>query len=348
MVLELEHPTSAAEWDERLLQAPGQPSMFQSAEFAQVKRAGRWSPRHLVVDGVPVTAHRKLAPGLGAIWYLPKGPGVADVEQLATMLPRLADAARRDGAFLLKIEPELLETPETVAALEGLGLIPAGRIQTNRSTVLVDISAGKDPEALLAQLSSKVRNQVRKAGRNGVEVEQHADEAGYERMWALWEQVVADQGLTVRGHDYQTMFWRTFCESGHGRIFIATHEGTDVCAAFVTVYGSMACYKDGASLRQRPVAGASQRLQYEAMCWAASQGATTYDMCGTPHSTKVDDPTDPFHGLGEFKRGFNKHVTDYVGAWDLPLRPLRYQAWEKVGHRVLGRLLAKEPGDRFY
>ena len=340
-------PSSPQEWNDRIAATPGPSTMFQTHELATVKQLVGWQPRFLVVDEVPVTAHVRSAPGFGRIWYLPKGPVVADVDQLAALLPALAEAAAADGAFLLKIEPELLETPENLAALEALGLIPAGRVQTNRSTVLVDVSG--TPEELLARLASKTRNTVRKGQRSGVEVEAApATEESYDRMWRLWEQVVEDQGIGTRGRDYQVALWRTFCETGTGQLFFARHEGEDVAGAFVTVVGDVACYKDGASLRQRPVRGASQLLQYEAMVWAQAQGATVYDMCGTSHSTKVDDKDDPYHGLSEFKRSFTKEVTDYVGALDLPLRPRRYQLWERIGHRVVANLLERRRGASFY
>lgn len=322
--------------------------MFQTHELAAVKELVGWRPRYVVVDDIPVTVHARTAPGFGKVWYAPKGPAVATVEQLGEVLPQLAQAARADGAFLLKIEPELLETPDNLAALEAMGLIRAGRIQTNRSTVLVDISG--TPDELMARFPSKTRNTIRRGLKEGVVVETApSTEESYERMWRLFDQVVQDQDIPTRGRDYQVAMWRTFCESGLGQLFFATHEGHDVAGAFVTVVGDVACYKDGASVRDRPVRGASQALQWEAMQWAQARGATVYDMCGTPHSTKVDDKDDPYYGLGTFKRSFTKaEVTDYVGALDLPLRPRRYALWSKAGHRVVAKLLERRKGASFY
>ena len=46
--------------------------------------------------------------------------------------------------------------------------------------------------------------------------------------------------------------------------------------------------------------------------------------------------------VGEFKRGFSKEVTDWVGAFDLPLRPVRYALLEGIGHRVAARLTSRD------
>ena len=95
--------------------------------------------------------------------------------------------------------------------------------------------------------------------------------------------------------------------------------------------------------------GASHALQWEAMQWAQSVGATTYDLAGTPHSTRVDDKDDPFYGIGEFKRSFHKEVTDFVGAWDLVIRPRRYAVWQRIGHRVTAKVLSRgRAGASFY
>lgn len=327
------------EWTARIA-STSRPNMFQTVELAEIKRLVGWRPRYLDVDGLPVVVHERKAPGHGLVWYAPKGPIVADVDELRRVLPQLAEAGREAGAFLLKVEPELPEDPEVLDALASLGLIRAGRIQNNVSTVLLDISGTS--EELMARLPSRTRNTIRKGAKEGVEIETApAEESTYARMWDLWEQVVADQDVFTRARDYQVGVWRTFCEAGSGQIFLARHEEEDIAAAFVTVVGHVANYRDGASVRTRPVRGSAQLLQFAAMTWAQEQGATLYDLCGTPRSTQLDDPSEPLHGVGVFKRSFNKEVTDWVGALDLPLSPRRYALWQKVGHRLVAKLTSR-------
>ncbi|WP_022925487.1 lipid II:glycine glycyltransferase FemX [Serinicoccus marinus] len=348
MTLTWVEPQSNAAWRERLLATPGQPSMFQTPEFAQVKAMMGWTPRYADIDGFPVTVHERRAPGFGKVWYLPKGPGVATLEQLEPLLPPLREAAHREGVFLVKLEPEIVESPETLAGLDRLGLRASGRIQTNKNTVFVDVTG--TPDDLMARFPSKTRNTIRRGIKQGVVAEAAPlAESTYERMWTLWMEVVQDQGITPRGHDYQVAMWRTFCDAGLGRVFLAQHEGRDVAGAFVTVVGHVACYRDGASVRERPVRGGSHALQWAAMQWAQSQGATTYDMAGTPHSTKVDDRDDPYFGIGEFKRSFAKEVTDFVGTYDLVVRPRRYALWQRIGHRVTAKVVSRgRSGATFY
>lgn len=335
------------EWDARIAANPDGGNIYQSHALGQVKRMARWEPRYAVSGDVAMTIHAKRAPGFGTVWYVPKGPCVDDVEALRPVVADLRGAAAREGVMFVRVEPEIRESEESVAALEGMGLVRTDPVQPHSSTVVFELPGSEDD--LLASYPSKTRNIVRRAIREGVQVERapHTDET-YEQMWDLWEGVVRDQQLGVRGKDYFVESWRTMVRAGVAQPVVARVEGEMVAWALVTVIGDVAAYKEGASTRERPVPGVSQLVQYEGMRWAIERGARTYDLVGTPHSTKVDDRTDMRYGLGVFKRGFSKDVIDYVGAWDVVLRPRRYAVWQRIGQRVVTRLQRREPGDAFW
>lgn len=338
-----------AEWDARIAATPNKGNIFQSHALGQVKRMANWQPRYAVADGVAMTIHTKKAPGFGTVWYVPKGPCVSTVEELAPLVESLREAARHEGVMFVRIEPEILESPEAVAAIEGLGTVRSTPVQPNASTVIFELPQSQDE--LLAAYPSKTRNMVRRALRDGVEIERVEPTSGqeiYEQMYAVWATLVQDQSLGVRGQDYFVQSWRTMVRSGLAQPVVARVDGQMVAWALVTSLGEVAAYKEGASARDRPVPGVSQLIQYEGMRWAIERGARTYDLVGTPHSTRIDDKTDMRHGLGVFKRGFTKHVTDWVGAFDIVLRPRRYVVWQRIGQRVLTRLQRREPGDAFW
>ena len=335
------------DWDARIAAAPNKGNIFQSHALGEVKRLARWEPLYAESQGVAMTIHAKSAPGFGTVWYLPKGPCVSTVEELAPIVADLRDAARERGVFFVRIEPEILESPESVAGIEALGLRRVPPVQPNSSTVIFELPEAE--EDLLAAYPSKTRNMVRRALREGVEVRRAPDtEETYEQMYALWQEVVEDQGLGVRGRDYFMESWRRMVRAGLGQVITAWVDGEMTAWALVTSVGEVAAYKEGASVRRRPVPGVSQLVQHEGMRWAIERGARVYDLVGTPHSTRLEDKDDMRHGLGVFKRGFNKHVTDWVGAFDLVLRPRRYAAWQRLGQRVVTRLQRTEPGDAFW
>ena len=347
MALTFETSPPAARWNARIAAAPNGGNIYQSHELGEVKRMARWRPLYGESHGVAMTIHEKWAPGFGKVWYLPKGPCVADTAALRPLVEDLRAAARSAGVLFVRLEPEIREEDRTVAELTGMGLVRTDPVQPHSSTVVFPLPGTADE--LLAAYPAKTRNMVRRAGREGVQVERApGTPETYELMWRLWSAVVEDQGLGVRGHDYFVESWRIMVDSGLAQVFVARLEEEPLAWALVATLGRSAAYKEGASLRDRPVPGASQLLQYEGMRWAIEQGARTYDLVGVPHSSRLDDRSDLRYGLGVFKRGFTKEVTDWVGAWDLVLRPRRYAVWQRIGQRVVTRLQRRERGDAFW
>ena len=347
MALTFETSPTASAWNARIAASPNGGNIYQSHELGEVKRMARWRPLHAESHGVAMTIHEKTAPGFGTVWYLPKGPCVADTASLRPIVEDLRDAGRARGVMFVRLEPEIREGAQALADLAGMGLVRTDPVQPHSSTVIFPLPDSADD--LLAAYPSKTRNMVRRAGREGVEVERVAGSPEtYELMWELWSAVVADQGLGVRGHDYFVESWRILVDSGLAQVFVARLDGEPLAWALVATLGGSAAYKEGASLRDRPVPGASQLLQYEGMRWAIERGARTYDLVGVPHSSRLDDRSDLRHGLGVFKRGFTKEVTDWVGAWDLVLRPRRYAVWQRIGQRVVTRVQRRERGDAFW
>lgn len=347
MGLRLLTDTTAAEWNSRIAATPNQGNVFQSFELGEVKRLARWTPRYAESEGIAMTIHEKAAAPFGTIWYLPKGPCVADTAQLASVVADLAAEARRQGVLFVRIEPELVESPENVTAIQSLGLVRAAAVQPHTSTVVHQLP--EDEEGLMASYPSKTRNMVRRAGREGVVVDRApATEETFDDMWDVWQDVVRDQGLSVRSKAYHVESWKIMVRSGLAQIFMARVNGEAVASAVVASLGDVAAYKEGASLRERPVPGVSQLVQYEGMKWAIERGATRYDLVGVPHSSELDDRSHPRHGIGNFKRGFTKDVIDWVGAWDIVVHPRRYALWQRAGERVVARLQRRQPGDTFW
>jgi lipid II:glycine glycyltransferase (peptidoglycan interpeptide bridge formation enzyme) len=139
---------------------------------------------------------------------------------------------------------------------------------------------------------------------------------------------------SLRSYDYYQAFWRSFAESGHGSLFFAYLGDQVVASAYCMYLGHKGLYKDGASIREKTAYGASHLLQWEVIEWMKAHGVTSYDLCGSTHSTKVHDTSDHFYGIGRFKTQFNKHITDYVGCYDVVIRPRAYHLWQSFVQRL--------------
>jgi lipid II:glycine glycyltransferase (peptidoglycan interpeptide bridge formation enzyme) len=309
-------------WDQFILANGDGGNIFQSKELAEQKKLGGWTPRYIVAGATAITVLEKHVFGLGKLWYASKGPGVATTRQLDGLLPGLRELATRNGVFCIKIEPELVKKDETLADL-------------NASTVLVDIS--DDNETILARLPQKGRHAIRRAQRDGVVVKQvPPTDENCKIMYDLLAETAAGSFAIRRYHYYKT-FWQRFSRAGLGQLFFASFEGQVVAAAYALAFGTKSTYKDGASVRERTAYGASHLLQWHVIQWAKERGALVHDLCGAPPSHEINNPHHPHYGIGRFKTSFNKDVTDYVGAYDLPIQPFAYKVWRRAGeHIVLG------------
>lgn len=361
-------------WDALIAANPGGGEVWMGEAYLGVKCAeGRYREHRVIVErpGRPAIAVGVLAkrvPLLGEWWHLPAGPdgnaagaGAQSVDARVAAVIEVASAvgelARSHGAFLLKIEPRL--APSSRAAFHAAGFVDTVRIIPNPSTVLVDVrtdAAAGSPEAaaeLRARIGKKARNSISRAERDGIFVRRV--DASAEHCAAFFELLneTAEGRFVLRSERYYREFWQRFERSGDGQLFFAYREDEHgrpqlLAGAFAMGLGTKTTYKDGASLRAKIAYGASHALQWEVLLWANERGAHTHDLCGAPPAARADDREHPLFGVGQFKRSFSSEITDYVGAFDLPLRSRAYAFWVKLGDRLARRASLALKKDPYY
>jgi len=114
----------AAAWDALVKASPGGGHAYQTFAWGEFKRRQHWTPLRLVLrddthpDRVKGTAQllfRAIPLTTGKIAYCAKGPWVdwADGEAVRALLGGMEHFARREGAYLLKVEAEVAAGPGT-------------------------------------------------------------------------------------------------------------------------------------------------------------------------------------------------------------------------------------------
>lgn len=338
-------PAETEQWNAKILANPDGGNVFQGDEFAEQKKLTGWTPRYVVADDLALTVHEKHVFGLGKLWYLPKGPGVTSPVPIGDLLPALRDFAGKNGAFAVKMEPEITKTDDAVKALDELGLRHVAHVQPS-STILVDLTP--DLDTILMNLNQKGRHAIRRAERDGVQIERVDTTDENCKVFYDLLTVTASGSFGIRQYEYYKRFWQRYAAANLGQLFFARVEGTVVSAAFAMVYGDKSTYKDGASVRERPVYGASHLLQWHVIQWAKDNGSLVHDLLGSPPSDRINDESHPYYGFGRFKSSFNKQVTDYVGAYDLVVRPRQYKWWRQFGERLAKRLWWQKHHENWY
>lgn len=323
-----------ARWDDLVVANPDGGQILQSRAWGEFKRAHHWMPRYLISEArtpLAVLMLRHAIPGLGELGYIPKGPGVAGIDQLGSVIDELRGSAGR--AFVLKVEPEIEQGDAAVAALRGIGLEKSRHdVQISRATIIVDLRP--DENALLASFKPKCRYNIRLARRHGVTVEPVPVDAGsIDTMYELMASTRDRAGFTLRSKEYFSGYWRLHAAAGHGQLFFASLHGTVLAGVFATHMGTKAWYKDGGSTKEHAAVMAPHLLQWEVMRWLKGRGVGAYDLVAVPPADQLT-PDHPLFGLYRFKSGFSEKITEYVGTWDLPIRRSRYAAWNRVAERA--------------
>lgn len=334
-----------ARWNALILQNPDGGNVFASAEYADIKRLTQYRPRYIIVnESLAVTVLEKRTSPIGALWYLPKGPEVSSVAALHDTLRALRPLAKKAGAFVIRIEPELNRSAEP--SIRKLGLIKAAPIIPNASTITLDLSA--DSETLLLQLPQSGRHAIRRAKRDGVTVQHVAvTPKNAHTMYKLLAETAEGQ-FGIRSYNYYNSYWRTFEKAGIGRLFFAYYEGVVVAGAYAMVFGEKSTYKDGASIRRRTAYGASHLLQWHVIQWAKEHGSLIHDFAGSPPSEEINNPEHPHYGIGRFKQSFSKQVVDYIGCYDYVISKSRYALWTRGLERLHRHNYYKKTNDYYY
>ncbi len=327
-------PTELGRWDDLVVANPDGGQILQTRAWGEFKRAHRWAPRYLVSETVPraaVLVLRHTVPGLGALGYVPKGPGVAEVAQLPTLLDGLRATA--GSAFAIKVEPEIEQSEAATAALRAMGLEKSRHdVQISRATIIVDLRPNET--ALLASFKPKCRYNIRLAQRRGVTVSPvPLDASSIDTMYALMTSTRDRAGFTLRSKAYFSQYWRLHAAANQGQLFFASLQGEVLAGVFATYLGTKAWYKDGGSTKEHAAVMAPHLLQWEVMRWLRARGVEAYDLVAVPPAAELN-PAHPLFGLYRFKSGFSERITEWVGTWDLPISRSRFAAWNTLAERA--------------
>jgi lipid II:glycine glycyltransferase (peptidoglycan interpeptide bridge formation enzyme) len=330
-------------WNDRVIHNPDGGNILQGKEFIEQKVAAGWKARYVLIDDRAVAFMEKSVPFLGKVWYAPKGPSTVSLSDLGKLVGAISSFAREQGVFTVKIEPEL----DYRTDMSSLGLLPTAPIQYNYSTVYVDLSPSIDE--ILAGLNQKGRHAVRRAERDGVSVKAvEASDENCQIMYDLFSETAGGAGFAIRPPEYYRSFYRAYESEGRGQLFFAYFEGNVVAGAFAMVQGVKSMYKDGASVRERTAYGASHLLQWHVIQWAKEHGSLSHDLAGVPPIKDIKDPNHPFSGLARFKTSFNKEVTQYVGAFEIPVVGWKARLWNRYVEKVVRKLYFMRRHESYY
>lgn len=342
-------------WNQLLAKNPAASHIYQSREWGEYKNDYGWRPLRLIFEDtssfVALQLLARNVRGMGRVYYCPKGPAVfadfkADQSSLATFKKLTSELKKflthqDKKALLLMIEPEVLEGE---LDLRQFGYQKSKRDLQFKATIIVDISLSEAD--LLTSFKQKTRYNINLARRRHVKIAKRpADSKMIDTMYALMKATQSRAGFFLRPKAAFAKYWQGLAKADLGQFLVATHEGEVLSAVYVMIFGSRAYYKEGGSFDLKRNLMAPHLLQYEAMLWAKSHGATSYDLIGVPPPDKLA-PNHHLFSLYQFKSGFNPAITEFVGCYDLILNK-RAKIWLRA-ERYYNSIYARIKKNLFY
>ena len=296
---------------------------MQSDQWAQLRTATGWEILTLPLsNGKSVHAYRKKTP-LGGVVYIPGyTPSIqGELAEIATQVKRAG------GNLTCKIESCVPMNEATAGWFKDSGWKSARHVQYSH-TVILDLTQTEDQ--LWMGMKSRGRQEINYARRDGVKIEESkATNEDFDIMHDLLRGTSERKAFGIREKRGVLRFWQAFHDAGRLRLFFAKHNGQIIAGGiFITDGNDNVWYKDAGSLPAYNKLFGPRLLLWEAALKFKKDGYKSFDLGGLPAPDHYE--SSPMKGVYIFKTAFAREVTTMMPAYELPLKPLRHAAWQKL------------------
>ena len=296
--------TDRVQWDDFVKTNDGHP--LQLWGWGEVKAAHGWSVERVRVGqgGAQLLIKRLPAP-FGPLVYIPRGPVGSMLKSEGERTALVAYVKKTYQPTLLSVEPD------TVGPLNWKGWrTSSNRILLARTAVL-DLKKSEDE--LLADMTKKTRQYIRKSAKAGVDVRVASSRTEIDECLAIYKQTASRAGFALHGDRY----YHDIAEKlrGNSPIYIAMYEGRVVAFLWPVVTPAVAFELYGGMSDEGQALRANYHLKWSVIRAMKQRGIERYDVNGL-----LND------GVTSFKKGFIPVETTMSGTLDYPMSPL-YVVW---------------------
>jgi len=360
-------PSELADWDRRVVDAPGG-HVYQSLAWADHRTASGWRARFLVgVDGGRTLALERHWPLIGGgSAYIPRGPAPVDGlggERLAQRLGDVADHLAADGIDVVAADAEVPAADDVyLAAIRGAGFAPIEEIQPSRHRITLPLDDGVDEALAFGHIAKSTRQRIRAAEASSLAVIRHdaratdgvgegfiapagSTDVALDRFYDLLLATGERRHFTFGPREGFTGWWRRAFAAGH-LVYLEVRDGeADDPIAGLVLYrhgGRLSTVHSGDRAETRRAhPGALHLARWRAIQLAIREGCSEMDLGGADVAGARREPREgePMWGLYQHKLSFGGRWLELAGAHERVIRPRRYaigRATSRVA-RLVGR-----------
>ncbi len=311
----VDHPMQSFEWGE-----------FRKATGVTVVRRAVKSGDKLT-HAFTLTFH-KIPKTPFVIGYLPKGSLPSNEE-----LDEIKRIGKKYKAIFIQLEPNLVvnqHQTEWQRFLQVSGVKPAAHPLFTKYTYILDLT--KPENELLEAMHPKTRYNIRLAERKGVTVTEKDTPDAFNEYLKLTHETTNRQGFFAHTPTYHRIQWDIIPHQTEkpynqlsSHLLVARYENQPLTAWILFVFKNVLYYPYGASSDQHRNVMASNLMMWEAIRFGKKLGLANFDMWGALGPDP--DPHDPWYGFHRFKEGYGPTHTEFVGSYDLVIKPSLYKMY---------------------
>lgn len=300
---------SEQEWDDSVLRLGGHP--LQLWGWGEVKEAHGWRAMRLVVYegskliGAAQLLRKPLPQPFGAFVYIPRGPMCTKGNREVVLGALVSHVKHHGSAALISIEPQWDDMPSVV------GWKKAKNNVLVAESIIINLT--QTEEVLLADMTKKTRQYIRKSEKEAIEIRQAKSREEIGACLEPYKDTAQRAGFDL--HDDEYYFDIKEKLGDHSPIFVAICDNKPIAFLWLAISESVAFELYGGMNELGQQLRANYMLKWHAMQTTKKWGIQEYDVNGL-----LND------GVSSFKKGFANHETTFIGAYDYPLSRL-YPLW---------------------
>lgn len=253
-------------------------------------------------------------------------------EAVAMVFRDMREMGEKYGCVFVRVRPQLEETEKNIAIFWEAGFRRAPMYLSVEYAGILDLR--KSEEEIVAGMRQRLRRALRKAKKNGIEVEKSTKVEDIETFYKIQLETAKRHDFVSFSEDFLKKQFAALAPNGEAVLYTAKYEGQILAQNFMIFYGNEASYHYGVSSELGTKLSGAPMLHMEAIRDARGRGIERYNFWGIVPEGATRHR---FYGVSCFKRGFGVEELKYVPAQDLVLRRGRYMlTWivESVRRRV--------------
>lgn len=315
-------------WDEFFPKIEN-PHILQTFEWGELKSQFGWTPIRFEHNGLVVQILMRMLPFGFKVAYIPKGKiNTGDID----FWKLIDEFCISKKAIYLKYEPDSFICEGDLNQVDD-NFIVAKPIQP-KSTIEIDLQGSESD--WFDRMKQKTRYNIKLAIKKGIQIEKTDDVSTF---YQLMQDTSKRDNFGVHSKKYYQLVFDLFSPSNKVALLIAKFEQTPLAGLMIFRSGDRSWYFYGASNNLERNRMPTYLLQFEAMKWAKSLGAKSYDLWGIPDDEEeilerdFNSRSDGLWGVYRFKRGFGGIIKKASPAYDRVYNPILYKminAFQKI------------------